>query len=64
MKVLHFRWCIVDKNINLYDKFSTRPPSNLAIWGAYFFKNPKYLKECCEKSFKLIDKKKFNFLML
>jgi len=59
MKVNDFqRWCIVDKNINLYDKFSTRPPSNLAISGAYFFKNPKYLKECCEKSFKLIDKKK------
>ncbi len=59
MKVSDYRrWCIVDEKINLYDKYETKPPSNLAITGAYFFKNPKYLKKCCEIVFKNINKKK------
>jgi len=58
MKVNDYkRWCIIDRKINLYDKYEVKPPSNLAISGAYFFKDPKLLKKCCEEVFNKIDKK-------
>lgn len=38
------RWCMIDKDMNFYDKPTIRPNTNLALSGLYYFTNSKYLQ--------------------
>lgn len=35
------RWCMVDENLNFFDKPKTKPKTNLAVSGIYKFSDPK-----------------------
>jgi len=39
------RWCMVDHDLLFYDKSKTRPPTDLALNGLYFFSDTALLKE-------------------
>jgi len=49
------RWCMVEKkqqNVVFYDKPSSRPPTNLAVSGVYFFKDSSLLYKNLETQIK------------
>ena len=43
------RWCMVDKQMNFYDKPSERPPTNMALNGLYFFTDVGLMKDCTKR---------------
>lgn len=45
------RWCMVDSECNFYDKPATKPPTNMAVSGFYYFTNPKLLYYSCLQVF-------------
>ncbi|MFH1325766.1 MAG: sugar phosphate nucleotidyltransferase [archaeon] len=45
------RWCMVDDNLNFYDKPITRPDTSKALSGLYFFKDKDFALECLNEVF-------------
>lgn len=44
------RWCMIDPvDGKFYDKSKSKPPTDQALSGVYFFKNSKILVECIKK---------------
>jgi len=45
------RWCMVDDELNFYDKPITRPKTSKALSGLYFFKDKDFAIECLNEVF-------------
>ena len=55
------RWCMVDEDINFFDKPNTKPPTNYALSGVYTFSKPNLYFKLSEESIKTTESNETQF---